>query len=460
MWEKAGDFLELQRCEDILDELYEGRVTLKYKCSEDKAIFVGLYMDQQVVVKFLKRCDFNIDLKEELLKLNHAYLAQYYDIAYNEEHVVVIREYIRGRTLYELVDENGPLDEASAKRLTKKIAEALTYLHEGQRKMIFRDLHPKNIIVNQYNEPILIDLVTMRAFDAEKHSDTTVIGSLGFIAPEQFGYNQSSEKSDMYALGAIMYYSLTDKLPKGDLSDINEYSVTQNTRKLIKKMLSFSPSKRYSSLHQVMKKLDPVYRPYSIKSFLLGLILGGFIVGGLSWDLSESQTKSIKDENGDLVLEDRVGEGLNDFEDALVTVRPYSVDPSNAIEAILIKNDLDLKWEYIESVVGINTVNIRNFSVYKYDTEENYYIRVDYEMTKSDKYMALFFAEDYPGLKAFFEVDSKLGQNTIIVQFNKSDFQEVVWNIPQESRLLAINLYPSGEGLQALFIPIDEILDN
>ncbi len=94
-------------------------------------------------------------------------------------------------------------------RAADQLCDVLDYLHNRKKPVIFRDLKPGNIMIDDRGEAKLIDFGIARHFAQGKRSDTTALGTTGYAPPEQYGKGQTDPRSDIYALGATLHHLLT-----------------------------------------------------------------------------------------------------------------------------------------------------------------------------------------------------------------------------------------------------------
>lgn len=156
------------------------------------------------------------------------------DTFQGENCLIVIEEFIEGKTIEELL-EGGPFPEEEAVRIAKSICAILDTLHHLPTPIIHRDIKPSNIILTPENDVYLLDMNAAKWYDPDKTDDTRHMGTPTYAAPEQAGYGltASSEKSDIYALGMLMNVMLTGDFPKekrasGRLWDIIERCIRLN----------------------------------------------------------------------------------------------------------------------------------------------------------------------------------------------------------------------------------------
>ena len=140
------------------------------------------------------------------------HLPRIYDVHTTGNELVVVMEYIQGRTLRdEVYERDGSV--ALAAQWFPLLCDGVMELHEQfSPPLIHRDLKPTNIVVSDAGLTI-IDFGIARAFREGAAGDTAHFGTRCYAPPEQFGYGQTDERSDVYALGMLLYYLLAERDP-------------------------------------------------------------------------------------------------------------------------------------------------------------------------------------------------------------------------------------------------------
>jgi serine/threonine-protein kinase len=157
-------------------------------------------------------------------QLDHPNIVTVYDLGQAEDGTLYIAmELVPGTSLKELVKKEGPLQPERALRLAKSIASALALAHRNQ--IIHRDLKPQNIMVSEDSEgreqPKLLDFGIAKTFESEGPALTStglVLGTPHYMSPEQAKGTAVDNRSDLYALGIILYEMLVGKVPFDDKS--------------------------------------------------------------------------------------------------------------------------------------------------------------------------------------------------------------------------------------------------
>lgn len=172
-----------------------------------------------------------------------------YECYETEDCLTVVMEFVQGKTLADWVYEADP-SSAFAAYVFPLICNAVSELHEGfEPPIIHRDLKPSNVMINEQGVRV-IDFGIARSYRKDAESDTRHFGTPSYAPPEQFGFGQTDERSDIYALGMLLYYCLTERTPTFSMleSEFEDDDVPVPLRKVIAKATSFDPANRYASV--------------------------------------------------------------------------------------------------------------------------------------------------------------------------------------------------------------------
>lgn len=164
----------------------------------------------------------------------------------------VVMEYVEGPTLAEYIMRGNVLP-ATIKYLFLQLCVAVRELHERiDPAVIHRDLKPSNIIVSPKG-PVLIDFGIARLWHEGAECDTTHFGTRRYAPPEQFGFGQTDVRSDIYALGKVLFFCLTGKQPPNalDARSCEECGVPRPFARVICKACAFDPRERYASVREL-----------------------------------------------------------------------------------------------------------------------------------------------------------------------------------------------------------------
>lgn len=199
-----------------------------------------------------KRISLSLKPIYDFLKNNPTpYIPKIYECIPNEEVLIIIEEYITGRNLEDIVCEN-KLDEIQTAKIALKLCEALKHLHNANPPIICRDLKAENVMVNEKNEIKIVDFNIARTFQDGKKRDTVLMGTLEYAAPEQFGYFQTDNRTDIYALGILINYMVTGTFPV-------EQMVTGRLLQIVRKSTFLDPKERYQTIEEMEQEIRKIY---------------------------------------------------------------------------------------------------------------------------------------------------------------------------------------------------------
>lgn len=200
---------------------------------------------------------------------------------------VVILEYLEGETLDTWVAHHGA-GEKTTRLLFPKLCDAVAQLHAAfEPALIHRDIKPSNIIIlgdglatggtadrtvdgavdrlaaaGRSDDGVadlsvrLLDFGIARVFNEESNCDTHALGTRSYAPPEQFGFGQTDVRSDVYALGAVLYFMLTGATPQASFSsqekrDVFLRAANPALAAVIRKASAFDPLQRYQSVEEL-----------------------------------------------------------------------------------------------------------------------------------------------------------------------------------------------------------------
>ncbi|MCE1246583.1 MAG: serine/threonine protein kinase [Firmicutes bacterium] len=145
-----------------------------------------------------------------LAALDHPNLPRITDFFVDNNKEYLVMDFVEGSTLEDIIKNNGkPLEPDFCVDMASQLIDVLEYLHKQNPPLIFRDLKPANIMITPDRRVKLIDFGIARVFASGKTKDTVIMGTPGYASPEQYGTSQSTVRSDIYGLGATLYYALT-----------------------------------------------------------------------------------------------------------------------------------------------------------------------------------------------------------------------------------------------------------
>lgn len=164
------------------------------------------------------------------------------DVLCCNENYYVIEEYINGVSIKKIIEDKGPMELNEVRGIVLDLCDGVSCLHSN--KIIHRDITAANVIISTDGTVKLIDFGISRIKKYYKPQDTTILGTVGYAAPEQYGFNQTDVTSDIYAIGILMNFMLTGEFPdkckyNGKLSYITNTCTNMN------------PQSRYQSINEL-----------------------------------------------------------------------------------------------------------------------------------------------------------------------------------------------------------------
>lgn len=210
--------------------------------------------------------------------------------------VYLVREYIEGMSLAQMVLQKGGISEAEICRISRKICQTAEQFQNPDEPMIHRDIKPENIVVTPGAEVVFIDFGTMRSYKKDGSRDTFVVGTRGTAAPEQYGYTQTDQRTDVYAIGQTMLYMVSESY---EMNQLSECAVSRRMKKIIEKACSFEPDKRYGDAAQLRRAVEKCQannrkKVYKKAGAVFGLIAAGYILAIFSPDGTVIENKRIE----------------------------------------------------------------------------------------------------------------------------------------------------------------------
>jgi len=205
-----------------------------------------------------------------LYELDHDQIPRVYETFEIDNVMYFVREYRNGELLEDKIKRGMKEDEIQA--IAWQILDVLEYLHS--HGIIYRDLKPSNIIVDEMGRIFIIDFGTARFHKMGKGSDTIALGTPGFAAPEQYGRSQTDESSDIYSFGALLYYMLSQDNPEdnpfkiGERENLNQKFSDKTLIDFLSRCLFLDPRGRYQSVKSARNALfGPIFKKPSVGFF-------------------------------------------------------------------------------------------------------------------------------------------------------------------------------------------------
>ena len=198
------------------------------------------------------------------------HIVRIYDIFEENGTAYYVMEYVEGGSLTSLVEKSGPLPVSRAINLINQTGQALSYLHS--RQTMHLDVKPANLLLRREDDGsdnvVLIDFGISKHYDAQGHATTTsfVTYSRGFASLEQYregGVQEFSPTSDIYSLGATLYFLLTGQTPPDAMLLVEDplerpSTINPDLWQIISRAMSTSRRKRYQTVDEMMQALKGI----------------------------------------------------------------------------------------------------------------------------------------------------------------------------------------------------------
>ncbi|MDO5388016.1 MAG: serine/threonine-protein kinase [Clostridia bacterium] len=240
-----ADEYELSQYVEIEALDKKGKVYI-VKDIRDKSIWVKKEIDEHSLYAYNK-------IKGNA-NINIAYV---HNVLRCEEKYFVIEEYINGINISDTVEKNGPLELKAVQDIMCQVCDGISCLHKNN--VIHRDITPSNVMISVDGVVKIIDLGISRIKKEYKDRDTTIMGTAGYVSPEQFGFSQTDVTSDVYSCGVLMNFMLTGSLP-------DECRYKGKMDYILNCCMQMNPGARYESIEE-LKNMILCYQT-SKKDFL------------------------------------------------------------------------------------------------------------------------------------------------------------------------------------------------
>jgi serine/threonine-protein kinase len=207
-------------------------------------------------------------------QLQHENLVRVYDFGESHSRYFLVMEYIEGKTIGQLLSEQGPMPPATAARLVCQVAQGLAHAH--RKGMIHRDVNPYNILVTHDGVAKLADLGLAMDLANDDHvtRDGATVGTFDYVAPEQARHSHSADiRSDIYSLGCSLYHMVAGQVPFPSPSLSHKLyahqameptpleqlvpGLPEGLGDVVRTMMRKQPEDRYSVPSQVVQALEP-----------------------------------------------------------------------------------------------------------------------------------------------------------------------------------------------------------
>jgi len=245
----------------------------------DVYLGVDAHTNKQVAIKIL-RGDLNSDpvnlerFKREgaaITTLSHPNIVEVYDVGEDNGKNFIVMEYVKGKTLKQLIKQRGALNQNEVVDIMKQLTSATAHAH--MRGVIHRDIKSQNVLIKDDGTVKLSDFgIAITSNEAQLTQTNTVMGSVHYLAPELAKGHRATIQSDIYSLGIVMFEMLTGDVPyHGDspvqvalrhlhdpLPSIKEQNseINQAVENVVIRATAKDPTLRYTSADQMLLDLE------------------------------------------------------------------------------------------------------------------------------------------------------------------------------------------------------------
>ena len=259
---------------EIIAELGRGGMGVVYKGYEPslaryvaiKELSPALANDEVIVERFLREA-------RAMAKLNDPHIIQIYSIGQEDEQPFFVMEFVDGASIAELIKREGRIQTSDALKIVEQTAQGLLTAHS--HGVVHRDIKPANMILSQRGQVKIADFGIALA-NHDMHNKLTsqgeFVGTPGYLAPEALLGKQVDQRSDVYALGVVLFEMLTGRTPfsnsgvyqlmldsvQSEVPDVREFNpdVDSGVAEILTKMLHKNAADRYQSMSALLADLE------------------------------------------------------------------------------------------------------------------------------------------------------------------------------------------------------------
>lgn len=214
-----------------------------------------LGLDEERAIKRVRRTESGFIQEAALLKrLRHPGIPIIYDLEIDENYYYLIEEYLCGESLYARIERTGSLQTGELIRLGIELCRIMNYLHSFKpNPILYLDLHPGNLLICREQLKLIdFDQAALASLSQER---SVCYGTKGFAAPEQYEGGTLDERTDIYAIGALLYYMGTGHAPEGEIK-AGQGSCWGDLYILMGRCLRTEKKERCQSVREVLEALE------------------------------------------------------------------------------------------------------------------------------------------------------------------------------------------------------------
>lgn len=220
-----------------------------------KTLLPQFLKDRQIIERFLNEAKIT-------RQLSHPNIVRVHDIGMDQNVLYISMEYVRGRSLRGLLDEQGPgqrLPVMESLRIITRLCEALQYAH---RYTVHRDIKPENVMITEDGTVKLMDFgISKLKADTRLTGTSMVMGTPFYMAPEQLRNSRDVDgRADIYSVGVVLYEMLTGNMPTGVPKPASQLTrdVPPSLDPIVAKCVEQDPNNRYESPQALQQAIAPI----------------------------------------------------------------------------------------------------------------------------------------------------------------------------------------------------------
>ncbi|HET7845244.1 MAG TPA: protein kinase, partial [Xanthomonadales bacterium] len=238
--------------------------------------------------------------RQEILlarQVSSAHVVRIHDLVQHEGRWLISMDYIAGASLEKLIDDGGAMPPEQALRIARDIAEGLSAAH--RRQVVHRDLKPANVLVDGDGTAFISDFGVARSAGVTGVTGSgVVVGTPEYLSPEQARADPVDARSDLYALGLILYEMLAGKLPfpSGTPAETLAQRIVRSPPavskarpelpgwivRLVARLLQLKPQRRFQRAEDVVRAIETKHVPGQLpegRPLLLALAVAAAVAG-------------------------------------------------------------------------------------------------------------------------------------------------------------------------------------
>jgi serine/threonine-protein kinase len=219
---------------------------------------------------------------QAVARLKDPGLVAVYDQGLDGQHPFLVMELVEGGTLRELLQERGPMPPHAVAAVLRPVLSGLAVAHRNG--LVHRDIKPENVLISDAGDVKIADFGLVRAMaEAGITSDSVILGTAAYLSPEQVGSGNAGPRSDVYAIGILIFEMLTGQTPfRGDNALAVAYQRMDNDVRppstviagvppqfddLVLRATARNPAERFSDAQDMGAELDAIADELGLPDF-------------------------------------------------------------------------------------------------------------------------------------------------------------------------------------------------